>query len=68
MYRESFRVELRIRFTVLEGIESEESMNKLWEGFKTVYNEVAGGVVDKRRKMWKTGWARTQPRNSKKED
>ena len=43
--RESFRLELRNRFTMLEGMEIEDSVDKLWEGFKTVFNESASSVV-----------------------
>ena len=42
--RESFRVELRNEFAVLEGMESEGSEDTLWESFQTVFNEVVGSV------------------------
>ena len=47
--KESFRLEL----TMLEGMEVEDSVDTLSEGFKTVFNESASSVVGKRKKVVK---------------
>ena len=48
--KERFRIELRNRFAALEGMEEDEGVNAIWDGFKSVFNETAEATIGKRKK------------------